>query len=384
MTTRAFKDLAGKYSKFPLNSAVNDTLLEMLELLFTDEEAQVAAKLSLLPLTAKKMARRVHRANDVVRSLLDSMADRGVILAFGDKDGDGRKYALMPIAPGIFEAQMSRAPTDEKARRFAELFEEYFIKENFEAVLKRKATTIKVVPIEKSLHHSIGVMHGDRFREAIDRHKTFALAHSCSCRHHKELIGDGCDRPKDVCMAFGKAAEVAVKGGFSRFVSREEMMAAIDRAEASALIHVTDNVENPYFCCNCCACCCGFVTIISKFNEPGIIANSRFVPEINLKACKACGKCTKACPVAALHLYGKKLIFEQGRCIGCGACVVSCKKSKALQMIRRPEHPGIPENYGQLFAQVGTEYFGIQRFTDTLPGFTRFLGNRLQSYLIKK
>ncbi len=382
MATRAHLDLAKRYSKFPLNTIISDTLIEMFELLFSEEEAQVAAKLSINPATASKMAGRVHRPVHEVQSILDGMAEQGLIVAFGD--AADRKYAIMPIAPGIFEAQMSRAPTDDKARRFAELFEEFFCRENVEPMMKRPISAIKVVPIEQSVKNTIGVMYGDQFREAVDHHDTFGLAHACSCRHHKELIGDGCDRPKDVCMAFGKAAEFSANAGFSRLVSREEIMEAIDRAEAAGLVHITDNVETPSFSCNCCACCCGFLAILGKFNLPGVMANSRFVPQIDDDSCKACGKCSKVCPVAALHVYNKTLVFEEWRCIGCGACVPTCKKNNAIKMVTRSKHPGIPENYGQLITLMGSEFLGIQRFTDSLPGFTKFLGNRLQNYMTKK
>ena len=43
-------------------------------------------------------------------------------------------------------------------------------------------------------------------------------------------------------------------------------------------------------------------------------------------ACKACGKCIKACPTAAIT--GEKKVahvIEQEKCIKCGACMEKCK-----------------------------------------------------------
>ena len=382
MVTKAHLNLAARLKKPPMNTVINDTLMEIIDLLFTEEEAQVTAAFPMMPASAKKMAKRLHRPEREVKAILENLCEKRLILSFGE--GSRKKYMMLPIVPGIFETQMSTAPRDEKAVRFAELFEEYFVKENFEEMNKRTVSMVKVVPVQKTVENTIGAMPGDQMREAIERQEVWGLADACSCRHHKELVGDSCDRPKDVCMSFGKMAEYTANYGVARLVSKEEILEAVDRAEESGLVHITDNVEFPSFSCNCCACCCGFLGLINKFNMPGLVTSSRFIAEVDTDACKSCGKCAKVCPVGALRRYHKKLTFDEWRCIGCGACIAACNKNFAIKMVKRPDPPDMPANYGQLFVQMGTEYLGINKFTEHLPGFTRFFGNRLQNMMTKK
>ena len=376
MYALAHRKLAKRFNKGPMKAPMNDITMEILKLLFNEEEAGIVAGFGLSPARAGKIAKQMKRPVDEIRPILDGLSDRGLILALGD--GEERTYSVLPIVPGIFEFQMGRAPVDEKSRRFAELFEQYFTPENLEESMVRSLKGGRVIPVEESVIDTSGVMPREQFREAISEHDVFALAHACSCRQHKELVGNPCTRPKDVCMQFGPIAEFSAKNGFGRLVSREEMMDAIDRAEEAGLVHITDNVTKPSFSCNCCGCCCGILTHLNGFNLPSIFARSRFMVKIDEEACNACGKCARVCPVGAVHVLNKKLIYESWRCIGCGVCIGSCNEHQALALTLRPDWRPIADNHGQLAVDLATQYFGIDKYTNALPGFTRFFGNRLQ------
>lgn len=379
MYTRSHRKLAKRFNKGPMKAPMNDITMEILILLFNEEEAGIVACFGLKPARAGEIAKKVKRPVDEIRPILDSLSDRGVILTLGD--GEERTYSFIPIVPGIFEFQMARAPVDEKSRRFAELFEQYFTPENLEESMLRSIKGGRVIPVEESVIDTSGVMPREQFREAISEHDVFALAHACSCRQHKELVGNPCTRPKDVCMQFGPIAEFSAKNGFGRLVSREEMMEAVDRAEAAGLVHITDNITKPSASCNCCGCCCGILTHLNGFNLPSIFARSRFMVKIDEDVCNACGKCARVCPVGAVHVLNKKLIYEPWRCIGCGVCIGSCNKHQALALELRPDWRPMAENHGQLVVDLAAQYFGIDKYTNTLPGFTRFLGNRLQKFI---
>ena len=149
MITPAHQRLANRFDKPPLRTVINDVLLEMLALLFTEEEALLVSEMPGKRSTAKKIAEIVKRPEGEVAPILDSLSSRGLIFSF---EGDeGRTYFLMPLMPGIFESLMCVAPDSDETRRFAELFHEYYSPEYFKHMLKRPARMFKIIPIEESI-----------------------------------------------------------------------------------------------------------------------------------------------------------------------------------------------------------------------------------------
>jgi ferredoxin len=379
MSSPAYQRLADRFDKPPLRTVINDLLLEMLTLLFTEEEALLVSAMPARRSTAAKIAEAANRPEAEVAPILDNLSSRGLLFSF---DGDeARTYLLLPLMPGIFEAVMCVAPDTEKTRRFAELFHDYYSPEYLNHMLKGPARMFKIIPIEESITNRSGVLPSDQIREAIDRHDAWSLAHFCACRRQKELLDRGCNKPKDVCMQFGVAARYVDSVGLGRLVSKEEILAAVDRAEEAGLVHFTDNIELPNISCNCCACCCVAMQALNSFNTPAMFTNSRYIARLDQEACNACGDCAEACHVGALQVYENRLIAEPARCIGCGVCVSKCGVD-ALELVLRPDNRPMPENYGQMILDIATETMGIQRYTDAVgPAFSKMLGGLVQKGL---
>ena len=118
MITHAHHLLAKRLAKSPMKPLLNDLFLEILEVLFTSEEALLLSKIPMMPATAEKIAKRANRPVNEVQPVLDRLGEQGVIFAGGD---DERKYFLLGFLPGIFEFYTVMGPDDERKRRFAEL-----------------------------------------------------------------------------------------------------------------------------------------------------------------------------------------------------------------------------------------------------------------------
>ncbi len=382
MVTRSHHLLAKRLTKSPMKPLVNDLFLEILEVLFTEEEAAILSHLPVMPATAGKIAKKAKRPVRVVRPILDKLGEQGFIFAGGD---DERKYFLLGFLPGIFEFYTVMGPDDEKKRRFAELYEVYQDAEFLTKLAgKRPVKITRIIPIQQSLSHSPGVLPSDQFREVLDRHDAWAVA-DCACKKQNHLIDIGCDKPMEVCMQFGSAARGAAEMGFSRLVSKEEIYDIVDQAEEAGLIHVTDNVEFPHISCNCCGCCCMALEGVNKFNTAQMFIDSRFICEHDPDKCVACGKCAKACPVGAPHLYEKELKFQHWRCIGCGVCIPKCEKD-ALRLVPRPERKPVPRNYGQMIVDSVGQLTGLQKYQAPVigPRFANMLGDWIQMGMTRK
>ena len=381
MVSKAHKDLAKRMNKLGIRALLNDKYFEILTLLFTEEEAEILSKTPIAPATAEKIAKRAGRPVEQVRAVLDNVVKKGLITG-GDRDGV-IKYMVLPFMPGLFEWYTVMGPDDEMKKRFAELYEVYHNADFARNFSKRPISIARVIPMNKSIPNTIGVLPSDSFRAAVDRHDFWAVA-DCACRKQNSLIGTACDKPMEVCMQFGNAARGSAGSGFSREVSREEIFDIIDMAEDAGLVHVTDNVEFPHVSCNCCGCCCDAIASINKHHTNPAFVNSRFMVQHNRELCKGCGKCTKACPVGTIHVYNKKLIFEPWRCIGCGACVNKCQQN-ALSLTLREDSQKIPQNYGQMIVNGLTELIGINRpVTQFAPRFIQKVGDWIQEGMNKK
>lgn len=293
MTTQAHRHLAKRINQAPapLKNQGNDVFYEILDLLFTEEEAEVAASLPRMPATAAKVASKLHRPLKEIEPLLQSMADSAVIFSYGE--GAGKKYFIFPIFPGVYEMQLWKLPDSERTLRLAKLYDELYNQEFAENLMKKPSRVFRIMPSEGSLPTlKTGVLPSDSMREVIERHDTWSLA-------------------------------------------------------------------------NWCACCCVPLANLTKFNTPAMFSDSRFLPVSDEVKCTACGTCARHCISGALHVYGKKLIFEKWRCIGCGVCVPKCKQG-ALKLVARSDVLPVPENYGQMFVDVGNEWVGMSRPGDKL------------------
>ena len=321
--------------KFPTGAPPTANLRRILEVILSEEEAGLAARLMPHPFREKlvKICERLGQPPEYLQPKLERMADKGVVYA-ETRDGE-RHYSILPLVPGIFELQFMKGLYDEKSKELARLFNDYYFegwgKKSF-AISEPFARTIVV---ERAIPAGQEVQPYEQVKELIRNHKQKALT-TCFCRHEHELIGKGCGRPKDVCMLLGPFVDFAVERGFARRASDEEMLLALERAEDAGCVHLSDNIrEKVNFVCNCCGCCCGILGTITKLNIPTAVAHSHYIAALDPDACVSCGDCLDRCQVKALTLDDGVLAFDPKRCIGCGLCVRACGQA-ALSLERRP------------------------------------------------
>lgn len=328
---------------------VPDSLKKLVALAFTEDEAELVLHLTFTNKTAAQIARRAKRPVAEIRPLLESLADRFLIT--GLKIKGLQTYAFLNFVPGLFEAQMIRSKNEEHNEesrkffiRFASLFSEFY--EEIMPWIKKSLAGkdfrfTRIIPVEKSLENTGGIIpHStDSFLETIDRNNSFCLV-PCSCRQEKRLIGEGCDKPLEVCSAMGWLADFAIDKGLARRVTKNEYIEAKTMAAEAGLVNMTDNLVNPLQVCSCCSCCCGALRMLRLHNIPTIVAGSRFEACVTDEKCTACGKCAGMCPMGAV-IWEKKcppVKIDYSRCIGCGLCVTACSQEKAMSLRERSDY----------------------------------------------
>jgi len=343
---------------------VPDSLLEFVKFVYSEEEAEIVAAMSSTPMPARAIARRLKRSAQEVAPILETLAATHRIGSFKVKGVE--LYFFMILAPGVFEATMAQGRDDAYSREFARLFDQVY-QEVFTWLAPRmqgkELKLSRIVSIQRSIDATPGLgvlaLPTDRFSEIADRNRSFALL-TCSCRHHQDLVGNACGKPKEVCTAVGGLADLCVNKGLARRISKEGFLEAKRQAAEAGLVNLVDNVADPMQVCSCCGCCCGVLRLWNQFNVPGTIAQSHFRAVVDADKCKGCRKCVKACPMHAVTVKNKKASVAAERCIGCGVCVLQCKKNRAMTLQERPVYVPPSGTIGEFILNRYFEYKGYR------------------------
>jgi hypothetical protein len=80
----------------PQDSAAKAAWQEIMETLFSPEEAALAAKLPVLPSSLSRISGRVDMGIDALQERLDSLADKGLVLDLPDPRSGETSYMLAP------------------------------------------------------------------------------------------------------------------------------------------------------------------------------------------------------------------------------------------------------------------------------------------------
>jgi ferredoxin len=162
-----------------------------------------------------------------------------------------------------------------------------------------------------------------------------ALA-ACICRTTLQ----NCTFPRNTCISLNKTAEILVKSGIAKFITREQAISIAFETAKLGLVHLALHPLNkseqfPSEICSCCPCCCHALQGLKLMNMKGLIKPSEFVSTLDIETCKKCGTCADRCQFGARVLdLDNNIVFRQDLCFGCGHCVITCPES-AIELISR-------------------------------------------------
>ena len=145
------------------------------------------------------------------------------------------------------------------------------------------------------------------------------------------------DYPFNVCVTFNTWADYTIEQGFGRELTKEEALETLSAAAKAGLVHTTQNVQDKSsFMCNCDRDCCIMLRGLSQFKDPGMVANSNFIPEYEEDNCIYCKTCVTLCPMHVISELEEeeKITLDYDRCIGCGVCAFNCPE-EALTMVKK-------------------------------------------------
>jgi ferredoxin/predicted transcriptional regulator len=317
---------------------VNDTLIQLLKVVMTDEQAKFI-KLLNKPLTRDEI-REISGLDDAgLDKMLNGLMDNGVITGMPGRSSETVIYRVLPPIPGLFEFTMMRGEKGEKQKKLAHLFEKIFneladlVQQNYDVIVpvfKSIPPLTRVIPVETQVDRKFDmIMPHDDVQKIIDRFDTIAVAH-CYCRHQKDLLGKPClvTEERKNCLVFGRSARFIIDHKFGEEITKDKARKIVEDAEKSGLVHKafhekSDIAKEEMAICNCCKCCCETFQIFYRGASPEMTYAS-YIAKLDSEACSGCEVCVDKCPMEAIKMVDDIAHLDEARCIGCGVCSYHC------------------------------------------------------------
>ena len=339
MENTVYHELAKHLDRLPggFPSTPDGVELRILRRLFTEPEARLACRLTLIPETAEVVAYRCGMVRDTAAAMLEAMWQKGLILKQESK-GKPSRYMACQFVVGIWEFQVDRLDPELVADVAV------YIPVLFNADAWRRAPQMRTIPVNRSIDPKLPVMPHET-AAALIRSKDHFVISPCICRKERRMAGHGCDGPLEACISFGDAGSYFIQSGIGRRVDRQTVLDLLETADRAGLVLQPSNSRDPAWICCCCGCCCGVLRTVKTYPRPSELVAAPFAVQLNADGCTACGLCVGRCQMGALALKGKAVQLNDHRCIGCGLCVSTCPTG-ALRLTRKPrsQQPRVPAN----------------------------------------
>ncbi len=335
-----YVELAEHLDEAPIGAPLSEELLEILRILYTPEEAELAVRLPFSSQTLEELAEMLNRHPQELGEMLERMASKGTV--FRKRRGDEVKYRLLPTLVGIAETPFWPGKDNHEVRRLAPLWTKYLVSGWGREIGEREVPLLRVVPVEAEIDTASEVLPYETVMQLVEGADYIAVAY-CPCRQMKAYQGEGCNHERENCFHFGSMGEYIVDQGMGRPLSLEETWEKLSEAHREGLVFSVENYQGKIatLCC-CCGCCCAFLQARKNLGFPHAISPSSYMAAVDTNSCTACATCEERCPVGAITLGDEEVArVDADLCLGCGVCVSSCSEG-AVSLRRRAGAKPIP------------------------------------------
>ncbi|MBR3565844.1 MAG: FAD-dependent oxidoreductase [Paludibacteraceae bacterium] len=264
--------------------------------------------------------------------LLDLMARFGVLeYDYGDKytnDGpvpgttynrEDRVYWVPMFVPGSAEYTNMNEELMKKHPELGMFFERmtFLPLEKITPMVPMGGSGIgmHVIPVEKAISMENQTADIEHISYWLKRYEGHLAVGICSCRIGRKGLDEGCaDDYHDWCIGVGDMAEYLVETNRGHYITYDECMAILKKAEDHGFVHQITNIDGEgkiFAICNCNVKICNALRTSQLFNTPNM-SRSAYVAEVDPAKCVACGRCVEYCPAGAVKL-GQKLCTSKGK-----------------------------------------------------------------------
>ena len=286
----------------------------------TKEEVKfcLSFKKTRVPYTPEELAKRNNMTVEDTQKMLDHLCWIGIVeMVRREEEPHDKMYNLPIFVPGSAEFMMMNDKLTDEHPEIATFF-------NLMTQLPLAGVTqmvppggagigMHVIPVEKAIKANNESIPIERISHWLNKYDKISVG-QCTCRKQQTMRGEGSgDIPGEYCMGLGDLAEYSVDRGMGRYITYDEALEILERAERKGYVHQVTNIdgENKIVAiCNCAPGVCNAIRTSQLYNTPNM-SRSAYRAHVDREKCVACGKCVEVCPVGAAKL-GQKLCTKHG------------------------------------------------------------------------
>jgi hypothetical protein len=210
----AYEKLREILDASPTGAPASIAFDEILKILFTPQEADLAGYMTLFPRPVETIALEAGIPLKEAMERLEVMADKAII--FAREKGGTKLYGLLPTIPGLFEFPLMRGATTPLLKHLGRLWDEYH-RDALGASFSGNPTPLtRVIPVQQSIGAATKVHTYEEVAKFIDAVDYIALA-QCACR----VSVGACDKPTEMCLVFDSPGRFLVERAYAREINRE-------------------------------------------------------------------------------------------------------------------------------------------------------------------
>jgi len=306
--------------KYTKTMKMDDPEYWALDSVLTKEEVKflLSFKKTRVPYLPEEIAERNNMSLEDTQKMIDHLCWVGVLEMNRENPEHKKQYNVPIFVPGSAEFMMMNDELTEKNPHLATFFN-LMTQMPLEGVtnmvpLGGAGVGMHVIPVEKAIEsesRSVAIEHISHWLKKYDKYSVG----QCTCRKQQTMRGEGSGEINgEFCIGVGDMAEYCVDRNMGRYITYDEVMEILKRAEDHGFVHQITNIDGEdkiVAICNCAPGVCNAIRTSQLYNTPNM-SRSAYRAHVDKDKCVACGKCVEVCPVGAAKL-GQKLCKKDGK-----------------------------------------------------------------------
>ena len=290
-----------------------------LDEVITKEEAKfmLSFKKTRVPYSPEQLAKMNNMTVEETQKMLDHLCWVGVVEMTRESPDQSKVYNVPIFVPGSAEFMMMNDELTAQQPNLATFFNlmTQMPLENVTPMIPPGGAGVgmHVIPVEKAIEHESESVSVEHISHWLNKYDKYSVG-QCTCRKQQSMRGEGSGEINgEFCIGVGDMAEYCVDRGVGRYISYEEVLEILERAERHGFVHQTTNIDGEdkiVAICNCAPGVCNAIRTSQLYNTPNM-SRSAYRAHVETEKCVACGKCVEVCPVGAAKL-GQKLCTKDG------------------------------------------------------------------------